>query len=257
MDTQFNHEKLKVYQRAVAFCADVSELAATWESKHAIGDHLPRAAESVVENLAEASAAYSAVKESALDCAIGSALECAACLDIALAKQLNDESETDQRKAEVRQVVSMLIGLRKAWNVGAVREEAGEYGTEPLPATPRAWFSHERLDAYVVGLDAVRWFCALDAASSIPVRSFRNLDSCLTSMLLNIAEGNGRFSHQDHRRFLEIAHRAAIKAAAHTDVCVCRGVFGADEARRGKAALIRVAMMTGAMIKAFAGSGTR
>jgi len=34
-----------------------------------------------------------------------------------------------------------------------------------------------------------------------------------TSVVLNVAEGNGRYSELDHRRFLEVAAASAVKAA--------------------------------------------
>jgi len=86
----FGHEKLKVYQRALAFFSLADEMATRWDVKHAITDHFPRAAESIVLNLAEASAAVSGVKQKSLDVALGSTLECAACLDIAQVKELID-----------------------------------------------------------------------------------------------------------------------------------------------------------------------
>lgn len=62
MKMAFSHEKLKVYQNALQFTAKADSWVAGWDSKHAVGDHLPRAAESIVENIAMASAAYSGMK---------------------------------------------------------------------------------------------------------------------------------------------------------------------------------------------------
>ncbi len=64
----FAHEKLKVYQRALAFFSLADEMAARWDVKHAITDHFPRAAESIVLNLAEASAAVSGIKQKRFHC---------------------------------------------------------------------------------------------------------------------------------------------------------------------------------------------
>ena len=89
-DSLFAHEKLHIYQRALSFFSVADEMAGQWDAKHAITDHLPRAVESIVANVAEANAATSGVKQRALDYAPGSTLECAACLDIARAKELID-----------------------------------------------------------------------------------------------------------------------------------------------------------------------
>ena len=109
----FNHENLKVYQRALLLNAGVAGWIAPWESKHAITDHLPRAAESVLDNIAAASAAYSAMKLKCLDYAIGSALESAACLDIASVKRLLDPAAVPVCKGEIAEIVRMLVGLKR------------------------------------------------------------------------------------------------------------------------------------------------
>ena len=62
MKTAFNHEDLKVYQNALQFTARAESWVAEWDKKHAICDHLSRAAGSIVENIAMASAAYSGMK---------------------------------------------------------------------------------------------------------------------------------------------------------------------------------------------------
>ena len=44
------------------------------------------------------------------------------------------------------------------------------------------------------------------------------VDKTATSVVLNVAEGNGRYSELDHRRFLEVAATLAVKAAAYLDL---------------------------------------
>jgi hypothetical protein len=48
----FNHENLNVYRRMLSFNAEVAVWTGGWDSKHAICDHLTRAAESMLENVA-------------------------------------------------------------------------------------------------------------------------------------------------------------------------------------------------------------
>ena len=124
----FAHEKLKVYQCALAFFSLADEMASSWEVKHAISDHLPRAAESIVLNLAEASAAYSGVKQKSLDVALGSTLECAACLDIAHVKELIDGEALALHKPSLARIFRMQMGLRKSWSDYVVREEPEAFG---------------------------------------------------------------------------------------------------------------------------------
>ena len=83
----FPHEKLSVYGKALEFVADASACAARWDKRHAVVDQFGRASDSLVLNLAEgARLRPGRAKLRALDFALGSCLECAACLDIAWIK---------------------------------------------------------------------------------------------------------------------------------------------------------------------------
>lgn len=125
----FNHENLNVYQRMLSFNMKIGIWTGEWDRKHAICDQLSRAAGSLLENVAMASAAYSSMKHRALDYAIGSSLECAACLDLALIKRLLDAKGVYTEKEELSQILRMLVGLRKSWARAAqvVREDCAEY----------------------------------------------------------------------------------------------------------------------------------
>jgi len=70
----------------------------------------------------------------------------------------------------------------------------------------------------------------------------------LTSMVLNIAEGNGRFSDADQARFLGTSHESAIKLAARLDLCVTQNLLPQDEVVGWKALLQRVSVMASSMI---------
>ncbi|MEK9138353.1 MAG: four helix bundle protein [Bacteroidota bacterium] len=259
----FNHEQLKVYQNALHFTANTESWVAVWDKKHAICDHLPRAAGSIVENVAMASAAYSAMKVRGLDYALGSTLECAACLDIAGIKGLLDSQRVIHHKKDLLQLFRMLVGLRHAWSPGMVKEGRVQYGSgreclagekETVKGRDKAYrdetggFHHERLDLYRVALEVVVLFSSRKVSGALSNSVFRRLDVLLTSMVLNTAEGNGRFSSKDQRRFLGVSHESAIKMAANLDLCVIQKALPADEADKCKRLLSRVAAMTVSMI---------
>lgn len=128
----FNHENLKVYQRTLSFNSKVGIWTGEWDSKHAVCDQLYRAAGSVLENIAMASATFSAMKTISLDYAIGSSLECAACLDLSRIKRLLDADLVYAEKNDLSQILRMLAGLRRSWSntTQVVREERAEYGLE-------------------------------------------------------------------------------------------------------------------------------
>ncbi|MBN2448507.1 MAG: four helix bundle protein [Phycisphaerae bacterium] len=240
----FAHEKLVVYQKCLEFGRFVEALLPLWEPKHAVRDQLDRASESMVLNLAEgASLSSSAARTKSLDYALGSTLECAACLDISNAKELIRNEQMFTGKRMLSEIAKMMVGLRKA-RVGQVREDAEEYLAQSEGnVSSDVFFSHEKLDVYQNALLFVRWFHKLSIEFDFPAKEFQQIDKAATSLVLNIAEGNGRFSEQDHARFLGMAESAAVRAAAWLDLSTGRGTIAEAEADGGKSILKRVQSM--------------
>ncbi len=109
----FDHEKLEVYREALAFVAWLSGVLENAVRVGDVKDQLDRASTSVPMNIAEGNGKY-APKDRCrfFDIAHGSALECAAGLDILVegkptAEQIRPGKEILQR------VVRMLMGLIK------------------------------------------------------------------------------------------------------------------------------------------------
>lgn len=254
----FSHENLKVYQQTLVFNAKVCTWIDQWDCKHALRDQLSRAAGSILENIAMASATFSAMKTRNIDYAIGSSLECAACLDLARVKRLLDKDLVCEEKEDLAQILRMLVGLRKSW-VGAthsVREDCAEYKIELTSDKEcdnsfgqKVLFHHEKLDVYRVAIAAAEAFYSAESISRLSNPVFRRLDELLTSMILNIAEGNGRYSAADQTRFLGTSHESAIKLAARFDLCVTQGFLLQNEVSEWKVFLERVSAMTLSMIK--------
>ena len=81
------HEKLRVYQRGLDYASWTHSMLGNIEQSAAVLDHWDRTAESIVENLANGNSRYAAADRNRyFDVAFGSALECAACLDICVCK---------------------------------------------------------------------------------------------------------------------------------------------------------------------------
>ncbi len=89
MAQRFGHEKLIVYQKGMRFAVVRSALLDGLPRRVAACDHLDRGAESILVNIAHASNLWSPKERIVcLGHANGSALECAACLDVFAAKGL-------------------------------------------------------------------------------------------------------------------------------------------------------------------------
>ncbi len=127
MNPRFDHEKLNVYQASLKFVTWATELISNVQVKAAVKDQLDRASTSVPLNIAEGNGKF-AIRDRCryLDFARGSALECAACLDVLVAKQLTDTSTIAEGKQQLFEIVSMLMGLINSLTA-RVGEEPGEY----------------------------------------------------------------------------------------------------------------------------------
>lgn len=130
MKTYFDHERLDVYQEAIIFCGWVGDLLGGITTKAAAKDQLDRASTSIPLNIAEGNGKFSNSDRSRfLEIARGSALECAACLDVLVARKLiSPEKIVPQKECLVR-IVNMLMGMLKRFSERAefLREEESAY----------------------------------------------------------------------------------------------------------------------------------
>ncbi|MEO2016614.1 MAG: four helix bundle protein [Fuerstiella sp.] len=112
---QFDHEKLNVYQKWIRFVAWADDLLNSIPKSIAAHNQLDRAATSVPLNIAEGNGKHTpADRCKFFDTARGSALECAACLDVLVAKKKIEGKTADEGKASLVEIVSMLVGLIRA-----------------------------------------------------------------------------------------------------------------------------------------------
>jgi four helix bundle protein len=96
---------------------------------------------------------------------------------------------------------------------------------------------------YRAALDFMEWFVRRQGAKEISNRLFRQIDEAGTSVVLNIAEGNGRYAELDHLRFLQIAQSSAVKGAVYLDLGVEGALLAEAEATAGKEMLRRISAM--------------
>ena len=106
-------------------------------------------------------------------------------------------------------------------------------------------FGHEKLDVYRAAIEYAGWayrYCEM-------LKGHRNAKDQLLrasqAIPLNIAEGNGKATDGDRRRFFEIARGSALECAAAQDVLQICGALPPGDNVTAKALLDRiVAMLT-------------
>jgi len=173
----FAHEKLHVYQKALAFVSAASVLSAAWSKKHAVVDQIDRASESLILNLADGARLRSAPnKLKALDYALGSGLECAACLDVATLKGFLSKSNTDLQKQSLVEIIRMLIGLRKAWASWETHDDSALYRAETPSQDTTPLFHHEKLEVYGASLELMTWLVNLPGGQKLSTRLYRQIE---------------------------------------------------------------------------------
>ena len=116
-ESRFDHEKLEDYREAIAFIAWLSALMEAAVRVGEVKDQLDRASTSIPQNIAEGNGKY-APKDRCrfFDIAHGSALECAAGLDVLVAKAKLTSDQIRPGKETLQKIVRMLMGLIKRYS---------------------------------------------------------------------------------------------------------------------------------------------
>src|SRR5438105_15509767 len=110
--------------------------------------------------------------------------------------------------------------------------------SDSLPFT----LSHERLDVYRVAVEVHSLVVTL-----LPDRGFRvlrdQLERASLGVVLNIAEGAGRRSPADKRRFFEIARGSAMETAAALEIVRLRRISDPRSVGDARQFVIRIVQM--------------
>jgi four helix bundle protein len=227
MAQYFPHEKLEVYSHALTFAKLAAALIDSWPAVFAVCDQLDRATESIVTNLAKAARLRAAESRiTCLECSLGSVLECAACLDVAYRRHVVAVAPLHEAKQVLQRIARMEVGLRRSWSE-YVQEDSEPYGTDA-----NQYFLHESLVVYQRSLHVHEALGGLWEPEQKRDRYSRRIDELSTSLTVNIAEGNGRFSNVDHSKFVSIAEDAGTKLAAYLDLADAAALMKAEAAKR-------------------------
>ena len=115
---------------------------------------------------------------------------------------------------------------------------------------------HEKLHVYQLQLEFLGWVTPLieevrrlHAGKTAEIR--RHLDKASLSVLLNIAEGNGRRGQQTRAKYFDDARGSASESAACLDALVAKRACRLERVQSGKQMLERVASMLTKLIDRF------
>ena len=117
-----------------------------------------------------------------------------------------------------------------------------------------AQFDHEKLRAYQEALQFAAWVEPIIERLPGKLSARDQLDRASTSIVLNIAEGNGKRSHPDRCRFFDISRGSALESAACLDVLVARNKIAPNDVAAGKAILVGVVSLVAGLIARFGGN---
>jgi four helix bundle protein len=111
-------------------------------------------------------------------------------------------------------------------------------------------FDHEKLEVYRTSIRFVAW--STDLLEEIPkgLAVHNQLDRASTSIPLNIAEGNGKYTSADRCRFFDIARGSALESAACLDVLAAKKRIEPGVVDSGKGMLVEIVSMLVGLIRA-------
>jgi len=111
------------------------------------------------------------------------------------------------------------------------------------------------LKAYQLSVGFCAWVTRL--LENIPARfaARDQLDRASTSIVLNLAEGNGKRTYPDRSRFFDIARGSALECAGFLDVLVARTLADEVLVSEGKKQLLEIVSMIAGLIARFSGDG--
>jgi four helix bundle protein len=113
----------------------------------------------------------------------------------------------------------------------------------------KIFFDHERLNAYRFSLAFNEWVGEFLSTTVAKAAAKDQLDRAATSIPLNIAEGNGKFSKRDRARFFDIARGSSLESAAALDVLVWRKLLTQDQIAAAKEQLLQIVNMLVGLLK--------
>ena len=99
------------------------------------------------------------------------------------------------------------------------------------------YFDHEKLEAYRKALAFAQWAEVILERVPKSAAVHNQLDRARTSIVLNIPEGNGRFTPADRCKFFDIARGSGLESAGCLDLIFIKKLLSEAELNEGKTLL--------------------
>ena len=109
------------------------------------------------------------------------------------------------------------------------------------------YFGHEKLRVYKEALKFIEWIENNTKEVPKTIAAKKHLDDASASIVLNIAEGNGRYTNKDKCKFFDISKGSTLECAGCIDLLKAKG-FDLDESS-GKAILKNIFSILIGLIK--------
>jgi len=107
-----------------------------------------------------------------------------------------------------------------------------------------AAFDHEKLFVYQRAIQFIAWSeYLLQELAARKANAKDHLDRSSTSIVLNIAEGNGKISASERRHYFYTARGSSVESAACLDIFMAKRLVDEKRILPGKALLLEIVRM--------------
>jgi|SRR6516164_498979 four helix bundle protein len=113
----------------------------------------------------------------------------------------------------------------------------------------KIYSDHEKLDAYQKALAFANWSESVLERVPKSAAVHGQLDRARTSIVLNIPEGNGRFTAADRCKFSDIARGSGLESAGCLDLIFIKKLLSEPELDQGKVLLKDVVSLLVGLIR--------
>ena len=111
------------------------------------------------------------------------------------------------------------------------------------------YFDHEKLKVYQLALKFNEFAHKICSKLNYRLDIRSQLDRASNSIVLNIAEGNGKYSKKDRCRFFDISVGSSFESAGCLDILNVRKLISINELNEGKQMLKEIVSMLIGLIK--------